>query len=170
MDWSGDRLDPIVEVIRRYCDEDGIKYRQLDERTVHAGFQGRNFTYQLIARSREGQRQAIFFSTVPVKVPPEQRPAVAEFLCRANYGLILGNFEMDCEIGEVRYKTSVDVEGGELTTGMVKTMIHVNLSSADKYAKGLIGVLYRGLNPSQAIAEVEGVSATHQLAAQAALN
>lgn len=70
----------------------------------------------------------------------------------------------------MRYKTSLDVEGGELTRGMVKTMMHVNLSTADKYAKGLIGVLYRGLTAEQAIAELEGVSVTKQLAAQAAMN
>ncbi|MGE0469703.1 MAG: hypothetical protein AB7L09_13070 [Nitrospira sp.] len=49
-------------------------------------------------------------------------------------------------------------------------MMHVNLSTADKYAKGLIGVLYRGLTAEQAIAELEGVSVTKQLAAQAAMN
>lgn len=170
MSWNGDRLEGIVEVIRQYCEEDGIRYRQFDEQTIHAGFQGKNFTYQMLARARDGHRQAIFLTIVPVKVQSEQRLAVAEFLCRANYGLILGNFEMDCETGEVRYKTSVDVEGGELTSGMVKTMMHVNLSTADKYARGLISVLYRGLTAEQAIAELEGVSATKQLAAQAAMN
>lgn len=170
MSWNSDRSEGIIETVRQYCDEDGIRYRQLDERTIHAGFQGNNFTYQLLARSREGHRQAIFLTTVPVKVQSEQRLAVAEFLCRANYGLILGNFEFDWETGEIRYKTSVDVEGGELTRGMVRTMINVNLSTADKYAKGLIGVLYRGLTSAQAIAELEGASTTKQMAAQAAMN
>lgn len=170
MSWNGDPSESIAEVIRQYCNEDGIKYRQLDERTIHAAFQGTNFTYQMFARSRDGHRQAIFYSAIPVKVPPEQRPTVAEFLCRANYGIMLGNFEMDCDTGEVRYKTSVDVEGGELTSRMVKTMVHVNLSTADKYAKGLIDVLYRGLTPAQVIAELEGMSAVKHLAAQAAMN
>ncbi|MGE0469702.1 MAG: YbjN domain-containing protein [Nitrospira sp.] len=95
MSLNGDRSEEIVEVIRQYCEEDEIRYRQFDERTIHAGFQGKNFTYQMLARSREGHRQAIFLTIVPVKVQSEQRLAVAEFLCRANYGLILGNFEMD---------------------------------------------------------------------------
>lgn len=170
MSWSGDHSDGIIAAIRDYCDGDGIKYRQVDERSIHAGFQGQNFSYQLIARAREGHQQAIFLSVVPVKVPTEQRLSVAEFLCRANYGLILGNFEMDYDMGEVRYKTSVDVEGGALTAGMVKTLIHVNLSTADKYAKGLISMLYRGMTAVQAIAELEGRNSASRLAAQAALN
>jgi hypothetical protein len=170
MGWDGDRTNEIIDVIKQYCEEDGIKYRQMDERTILAGFQGRNFSYQLHAREREGQQQAIFISVAPVKVQPELRSLVAEYLCRANFGLILGNCELDFETGEVRYKTSVDVEGGALTTAMVKTLLHVNLSTIDKYAKGLIGILYRGLSPAQAIAEIEEVSATKRLAAQAAMN
>jgi len=170
MDWSSNQQTSIIGVITQYCEEDGITYRQADERTLLAGFQGRNFSYQLIAREREGHQQAIFLSVAPVKVPPELRALVAEYLCRANFGLMLGNCELDFETGEVRYKTSVDVKGGALTTAMVRSLLHVNLSTIDKYAKGLIGVLYRGLSPVQAIAEVEGVSATAKLAAQAGLN
>jgi hypothetical protein len=48
--------------------------------------------------------------------------------------------------------------------------MHLNLSSTDKYARGLLGVLYRGLTPAQAIAELDGASAVRQSAAQAALN
>ena len=46
--------------------------------------------------------------------PEEMRVPMAEFLTRANYGLRIGNFEMDFEDGEVRYKSSVDFEGIEL--------------------------------------------------------
>lgn len=170
MAWDGDHSDGIIEVIKQYCEEDGIKYRQVDARSILAGFQGRNFSYQLLARERDGHRQAIFISVAPVKVQPELHSLVAEYLCRANFGLILGNCELDFETGEVRYKTSVDVEGGALTPAMVKTLLQVNLFTIDKYAKGLIGGLYRGLTSAQAIAEIEEVSATKRLAAQAAMN
>ena len=32
----------------------------------------------------------------------EERAAMAEFLCRANYGMRYGNFEMDLQDGELR--------------------------------------------------------------------
>jgi len=35
---------------------------------------------------------------------------VNEFLTRANYGLNIGNFEMDFQDGEIRFKTAIDVE------------------------------------------------------------
>ena len=34
---------------------------------------------------------------------PEERAAMAEFICRANYGMRYGNFELDLRDGEIRY-------------------------------------------------------------------
>ena len=57
---------------------------------------------------------------MPIRVAEEQRQIVAELLARINYGLNIGNFELDMTDGEIRYKTSIDVEGGELTSGWWK--------------------------------------------------
>lgn len=55
-----------------------------------------------------------------MNVPEDRRLALAEFLTRANYGLFIGNFEMDWQDGEVRYKTSIDVAGDRLSTALVQ--------------------------------------------------
>src|SRR5262249_17088927 len=91
----------------------------------------------------------------PSNVPEEKRVEVAEFITRANYGLVIGNFEMDYADGEVRYKTSVDVEGGELTAKMVENVIRANVMTMDRYFPGLMGVLYGDRDPAEAIAETE---------------
>lgn len=49
---------------------------------------------------------------------------IAEFICRANYGLKNGNFELDMRDGEIRYKCFVDSEGITPTTEMVRNSIH----------------------------------------------
>jgi len=43
-----------------------------------------------------------------------------KFLTRANYGMMIGNFEMDFTDGEIRYKTSIDVEGDKLSSALIK--------------------------------------------------
>ncbi len=169
MEWNSPTPGNMMAVITRYFEQDGINYRQMDE-VLHAGFQGRHLNDQVLVAVLEEKRRAVFHSKVPVRVPSEQRAVVAEYLCRANQGLMLGNFELDFESGSVSYKTSIDVDGGELTTDMVKTLLHVNLSTSDRYATGLIRVLYGDLTPTQAIAELEGHSAMRRRAAQAALN
>lgn len=43
--------------------------------------------------------------------PENKRLAVAEILTRANLGMIIGNLELAFVDREIRYKTSIDVEG-----------------------------------------------------------
>ena len=45
---------------------------------------------------------------------------MAEFVCRANYGLKNGNFELDMRDGEIRYKSFVSCEGITPTPEMIK--------------------------------------------------
>ncbi|HMS82557.1 MAG TPA: YbjN domain-containing protein [Nitrospira sp.] len=170
MDWDVPTPGNMMEVITRYFEQENINYRRIDGKVLHAGFQGRHLNYQVLVMVHEEKRRAVFHSTVPVRVQQEQRAVVAEYICRANQGLMLGKFELDFESGSVTYKTSIDVDGGELTMEMVRTLLHVNLSTTDRYATGLIRVLYGDLRPAQAIAELEGHSAMRRRAAQAALN
>ena len=85
----------------------------------------------------------------------ELRGLAAEYLTRANYGLSIGNFEMDFEDGEVRYKTSIDVEGGELTQGMIKNLVYSNCATTDRYLHGLMKVVYGNADPASAVRDAE---------------
>jgi hypothetical protein len=80
---------------------------------------------------------------------------VAEFITRANYGLRIGNFELDFRDGEVRYKSSLDFEGETLTPGLVKFAIYPAVQTMDRYLPGLMGVIYGHKPRAEAIAEVE---------------
>jgi hypothetical protein len=70
--------------------------------------------------------------------------------------MIIGNFEIDIEDGEVRYKTSVDLEGVEQVTHLLRNMVYANVLTMDKYFNGLMRILHGGLTPVEAIKEVEG--------------
>lgn len=80
---------------------------------------------------------------------------VAEFITRANYGMVIGNFEMDFRDGEVRYKTSVDVEGSELTYEICRQVVVTNVMLMDRYLPGIMAVITGALTPAQAIAQIE---------------
>jgi hypothetical protein len=131
--------------------------------TPHAGqtmlrvnFQGDNGRWSCVARIREEQQQVIFYSIAPVNVVAEKRMAVAEFITRANYGLIMGNFEMDFEDGEIRYKTSLDVEGDRLNAALLKQIVYANVMMMDNYLPGLLSVIYGDKLPEEALAATEG--------------
>ena len=72
--------------------------------------------------------------------------------------LRIGNFEMDFGDGEVRYKSSLDFEGAELTSELISHAIYPAVQTMDRYLPGVMGLLYGDKSPAEAIAEVEGDS------------
>ena len=119
-------------------------------------FQGQNGRWSCYARVEEEKQIILFYSYCPVKAPEEKRPILADFLTRSNYGLYIGNFEMDYNDGEVRFKTSLDVEGDELSDALMKRIVYDNVGVMDKYLPGVMSVIYGGASPTEAIAKVEG--------------
>lgn len=146
----------VFETMVRFFREDDWKFRQIEGETILLmGFQGENGRWQMIARARDPEQQLIIFSVLEEHVAEERRPAMAEFVARANYGMIIGNFELDFSDGEVRYKTSIDVEGGELTTGMVKRLVYANVLMMDKYLPGIVDVMQGRATPAEAVSKIE---------------
>lgn len=86
----------------------------------------------------------------------EKRMAVmAEFICRANYGLKNGNFELDMRDGEIRYKSFVDCEGLTPTTEMVRNSIHCPAAMFDRYGAGIVDIIFGNSTAREAVAKCE---------------
>jgi len=147
----------LFDTIVKYFKADDWNFQQLEGKTVlRMGFQAESGSWQCVAQVIEDDQRFMFYSILQTMVPADKRQAIAEFITRANYGLRIGNFEMDFSDGEVRYKTSIDVEGGSLGEKMWKNMVYLNLLMMDKYLPGVMSVIYSGTSPEQAIAQVEG--------------
>jgi hypothetical protein len=95
-----------------------------------------------------------FYSVCPV-VAADDKVAMAEFLTRANFGLAVGNFEMDWESGAIRCKTSLDIEGTDLNEALVEGLVNANLITTERYMPGLRAVAENGAVPADAINEIE---------------
>ncbi|MHB1459660.1 MAG: YbjN domain-containing protein [Armatimonadota bacterium] len=112
--------------------------------------------FDCVARAVEGQARFVFYSLCPIKAPEAKRHEVSEAITRANYGLLIGNFEMDYADGEIRYKSSMDVDPDVgLTDRMIKDTILANLSTHDRYFPALMDVIYGACTPTVAIDKVE---------------
>ncbi|MFW5691565.1 MAG: YbjN domain-containing protein, partial [Chloroflexota bacterium] len=122
-------------------------------------FVGNNGRWLCYAQAREKQEQFVFYSVAPVNVPEDRRSAVAEYVTRANYGMIIGNFEMDYEDGEVRYKTSIGIEGAALTPSLARHLVYTNVVVMDRYLPGLLRVIYGEADPVVEIDRIESSDA-----------
>jgi hypothetical protein len=148
----GRLLDRLTEFFR----DEEWEYQVLENRSIlRMGFSGENGHWPCYAQAREPQQQIVVYSISPLRVPPPLRATMAEFITRANYGLVVGNFEMDYEDGEVRYKTSLDVEDCEVTTELMRHIVYANVTSMDRYLPGIVAVLAGGTSPADAVNAID---------------
>lgn len=102
----------------------------------------------------------VVYAISPLGADANDREAIlnlAEFACRANFGLLNGNFELDMRDGELRYKTFVDCPDGEAPDkAIIKNSIHCPAAMYERYSAGIIDVIYGGVPAEKAIARCEG--------------
>lgn len=145
------------DALGRYLEADGWFPRPVDgQHAFRAYYKGRNGELRCYAQIRVDVQQFLFYATATIKVPEEARPGVAEFITRANYGMRIGNFELDYADGEVRYKSSLDFEDEPLSDRLIRNTIYPAVQTLDSYLPGLMKVAFGSLTPFEAIQEVEG--------------
>jgi hypothetical protein len=149
-------MGQILDAAIAFFQADNWPFEQIAESSVlHTSFQGRNAQWECFARTQESPQRFLFYSLCPVSVSEEKRQLISEFLNRANYGLAIGNFEFDFDDGEVRYKTSVDIEGSDLTFSLIKRLVYANVVTVDQYLPGIRAVIDDDISPAAAISQIE---------------
>lgn len=105
-----------------------------------------------IARDTE---RFLFYVNIGPLTPPERRDEVARFITLANWGISIGNFEMDYEDGFVRFKSSLWFRNAGLPEPLVRNTILAAMNAVEIYAEPLIDVLGRGKSAQEAFAEAK---------------
>jgi len=132
---------PIFTAIVNFFTEDNWHYAHLEKQSaLRLAFKGKNDQYDCYAQALESQQQFIFYCLCPIKIPKSKRRAVGEFLSRVNYGMIIGNFELNFDDGEIRYKTSTNVKNHSLDSDTIKQLVYTNVNMMDEYLPGIIAV------------------------------
>ena len=147
-------MGKVLDATEKFFTEDNWNFERHPDRPVlRLPFVGKNGRWMCFAQERNNQ--LLFYSVASVNAPEEKRPEIAEFITRANYGMAQGNFEMDYNDGEIRYKTCIDVDEGALTSTLIKPIVYVNCLMMDKYLPGIMAVLYANVAPADAVSKVE---------------
>ena len=80
---------------------------------------------------------------------------MAEYICRANYGLKNGNFELDMQDGEIRYKTYVNCEGIALSEEVIRDSIVSPAAAFERYGEGFVDIIFNDMSAKSAIEKCE---------------
>lgn len=74
------------------------------------------------------QLEAFFFRVVQqIPVELNRRSTLAEYLTRANYPLPIGNFALDYETGDLRFKSGIYFNGTTLSRPLIRSVVESSL-------------------------------------------
>jgi hypothetical protein len=126
-----------------------------EHRSVSFVFDGKAGPWTTHVKAFEEEQQVAVYGVLPFMFDEDKRSAAAELITRINYGLVIGNFEMDFADGETRYKTSLDFEGEQLTDKLIIQLVRANLSVMDSYLPAFVALAARDTTALAALALVE---------------
>ncbi len=100
------------------------------------------------------QDEVVFYAISPIGADSdgeEMLNNMAKFICRANYGLKNGCFELDVNDGEIRYRSYIDCDSVLPSQAVIKDSIYVTAKMFDRYAPGIIAVIFQDATDKEAI-------------------
>ncbi|MCC6453437.1 MAG: YbjN domain-containing protein [Caldilineaceae bacterium] len=146
----------LLESLKEFFTQDEWHFEEAESQPLlRMEFWTEENAWSCYAQALEEEQQFVFYSIAPVTITRPKLWLGAEYLLRANYNLILGNFEMDMDSGLVRFKTSIDVEGDRLSYSLFRPVVYANLSMMARYLPGLQAVVFEDAAPQVALATVE---------------
>ena len=87
------------------------------------------------------QNQILFYSYTNIKIPDNNLSRIFEYICRINWGLINGNFELECDKGVIRYKVLIDTKNNKTGKKELMNSIIISIKMWEKYGSGLFEIM-----------------------------
>lgn len=145
----------IARLIKKFLDEDDWHYSFDEEKGVFSfNLSMSNKLKTISYRVRVREDCYISYAFCPINAD-DCKAEMAEFITRVNYGLRNGNFEMDYNDGEIRYKCFVNCDGTAPGKQIIKDSIYIPASMFKRYGSGIINVLFGVKDPAAAVEECE---------------
>ena len=147
----------LLDVARAFFEETGWRCEEhTPEQTLRAFHDGDSGTFPVYVKTYDERDQLIVYGVLPNHVNEDRRVAVGALLAGLNYGLSIGSFEIDFGDGEVRFRAGIDVEGGELTPMMVRSLAAACVLTFDLYRPVIESVADGSLGPLDALNDAGG--------------
>lgn len=145
----------VADAVTAFFASEDWPIAEFEPGVFETAFEGTTTVWPVRILVFEDDVRAVFVSALPSRVPEAALAAIGEFCNRANFGLAVGNFELDHDSGEVRFRTSIDAEGSGVTPELVRNAVVANVLTTDRYLPGLLAVS-DGTDAAQAIDDIEG--------------
>lgn len=98
----------------------------------------------------EEQESLLCNTHIDQKIPHSKRLEVCDFMSRVNYELANGNFEMDMDNGEIRYRTYLDLSDAKPSKEQILNIVWNGVLGFDTYYPGLMRLVYGNCTAEEA--------------------
>ena len=139
-----------IACVRNVLDRKGYNYRfDADKNKFTMGFnlnrtKLKSCDIVVYVRPISGEenycRALLAYGNIAISADKSSMAQVCEYLTRANYGLTVGNFELDHRDGEIRYKVSINVRDDLPGEDAVDDLWAIPVGMFNKYGDGLLAV------------------------------
>lgn len=149
----------IADAVSNFLTEDDWDFsfdeqRGLFKLELHFNEQLRKISYIIDI----GEDDYIVYAVFPLGVDEDDKEMMAsmvEFICRANYGMRNGSFELDMKSGQLRFKSFVDCENLTPSLETVKNSILCPALMYNLYNAGIIDIILGNASAKEAVDRCE---------------
>lgn len=147
----------MIDAVRDYLDADNWNYEYDEARKIirtGVNLDCKLQSTRLFVTFNENGFSTI--ATISMKADEANRERIAEYITRANYGLRNGNFEMDYNDGEIRYKLYTNCKGiDRVPSQMIGDAIIIPPTMFERYGNGLAALMFGFSTPKEEIEKAE---------------
>ncbi len=111
---------------------------------------GENGHWGIRVQIFEEMERVLIVSSPGVPCPENRRVALSEFLNRINSGLMQGNFDLDMNDGQTRFRTCLECSGQTLSESHLDLFFCLHFTTLDHYFSSLMRVIYGQLSAEEA--------------------
>lgn len=154
-----DTLAQVRAAVENFFERDEIKHEPFDERNVASAIFGVESKFGHVTVFFHAYKDKLIIkSMLPLSAEEDDRAKVGEFLHRANYGLMIGNFDFDYRDGEISYRVPIYCGRDEFappTYEQIDFAVIISLMMISKYGNSLIKVIFGLAEPEDAAEAAE---------------
>ena len=117
-------MGKIYDTIIQAMDEFELNYQRDDEHSiVDTSLQSDGAAYHIRLAALEEQELVYCFSSYPLNVPEDKRPAMCELINAINFENVVGMLTLDPEDGQLVCRAQCMVDDGAINSTIVKVAI-----------------------------------------------
>lgn len=152
--------DAIANVVKQFLADEEWHYSFDEERGIFSfGLRIENKIQKIKYIVAVKEDEIVVYGICPIGADcndEKMMAQMAEFICRANFGLKNGCFEVDFRDGEIRYKSYIDCDQMLPSTQVVMNAAYCTASMYERYADGITSIIFAGNSAKEAVEMCEG--------------